>query len=150
MVRAAVTAESHWGPFINYVILVGLGSPKDDLLQRPYLIKKTTRGEGGQKLPILRRHSLWTAPFGNPIPFSAYLLKWMFFSDLWGVYHAYQITSFPIFTFHKVYSTNFKDNRMKCVSKYVLISRYVSSFDFLLSYVEFAILVYSLSYWCEM
>ena len=31
------------------------GSPKDDLLHRPYIIKKTTRGE---KLPILRRHSL--------------------------------------------------------------------------------------------
>ena len=28
-----------------------------------YLVKKTTkRGGGGQKLPILRRHSLWTAP----------------------------------------------------------------------------------------
>ena len=38
------------------------GSPKDDLLDRPYTIKKTTRGGGGQKLPILRRHSLWTAP----------------------------------------------------------------------------------------
>ena len=39
----------------------GGGSPKDDLLHRPYTIKKTTRGGGGQKLPILRRHSLWTA-----------------------------------------------------------------------------------------
>ena len=38
------------------------GSPKDNLLHRPYLIKKTSRGEGGQKLPILRQHSLWTAP----------------------------------------------------------------------------------------
>ena len=37
-------------------------SPKDDLLHRPYLIKKTTRRGGGQKLPILRQHSLWTAP----------------------------------------------------------------------------------------
>ena len=26
------------------------------------LKKKTTKGEGGQKLPILRQHSLWTAP----------------------------------------------------------------------------------------
>ena len=41
----------------------GRGLPKDDLLKRPYLIKKTTRGrvEGTyQKLPLLRRHSLWT------------------------------------------------------------------------------------------
>ena len=39
------------------------GSPKDNLVNRPYLIKKTTgRGGGGQKLPILKRHSLWTAP----------------------------------------------------------------------------------------
>ena len=31
-------------------------------------LKKTTkRGGGGQKLPILRRHSLWTAPkCGSP------------------------------------------------------------------------------------
>ena len=43
------------------------GKPKDDLLSRPYLIKKTTRGGGGggQKSPILRRHSLWTAPKGK-------------------------------------------------------------------------------------
>ena len=35
------------GPSINYVVLVGEGgSPKDDLLHRHYLIKKTTRGEG--------------------------------------------------------------------------------------------------------
>ena len=33
------------------------GSPKDDLLHRPYLMKKTMGR--GQKL---RRHSLWTAP----------------------------------------------------------------------------------------
>ena len=40
------------------------GKPKDDLLNRPYLIKNTTRGGGGgQKSPILRRHSLWTAPY---------------------------------------------------------------------------------------
>ena len=39
------------------------GKPKDDLVNRPYLIEKTTRGGGGgQKSPILRRHSLWTAP----------------------------------------------------------------------------------------
>ena len=37
------------------------GSPKNDLLHRPYLIKKTTRGRGS-KLPILRQNSLWTAP----------------------------------------------------------------------------------------
>ena len=37
-------------------------SPKDNLLHWPYLIKKTTRGWGGQKLPILRWYSLWTAP----------------------------------------------------------------------------------------
>ena len=30
------------------------GSPKDDLLQRHYLIKKTTRGGGGQNMLILR------------------------------------------------------------------------------------------------
>ena len=35
------------GPSINYVVSVGGGgSPKDDLLHRPYLTKKTTRGEG--------------------------------------------------------------------------------------------------------
>ena len=45
--------------------IVGMGgSQKDDLLYRPHLIKKTTRGgRRGQKLPILRRHSLWTAPY---------------------------------------------------------------------------------------
>ena len=56
-----------YGSSINYVVSVGGegGSPKDDLLHRPYLIKKTTRsweGGGSQKLPILRQHSLWTAP----------------------------------------------------------------------------------------
>ena len=41
------------------------GKPKDNLVNRPYLIEKTTRGGGGgQKSPILRRHSLWTAPMG--------------------------------------------------------------------------------------
>ena len=51
------------GPSINYVVSVGGkgGSPKDNLLHRPYLIKRRQEGEG-QKLPILRRHSLWTAP----------------------------------------------------------------------------------------
>ena len=39
------------------------GKPKDDLVNRPYLIEKTRGGGGGgQKLLILRRHSLWTAP----------------------------------------------------------------------------------------
>ena len=39
------------------------GSPKDDLLHRRYLIKKTTRGGGrGSKIAIFRRHSLLTAP----------------------------------------------------------------------------------------
>ena len=43
------------------------GSPKDDLLNRPYLRKKTIReGGGGQKSPILKRHSLWAAPKVNP------------------------------------------------------------------------------------
>ena len=44
------------GRSINYVVLVGRegGSPKDDLLHRPYLIKKMTRGGGGQKVMILR------------------------------------------------------------------------------------------------
>ena len=44
------------------------GSPKDDLLNRPYLIKKTTRGGGGKTFPILRQHSLWTAPYRIHIP----------------------------------------------------------------------------------
>ena len=48
MVRATVTAESHWGPSINYVVSVGLGSPKDDLLQRPYLIKDDKGGRGSK------------------------------------------------------------------------------------------------------
>ena len=52
------------GPSINYVVSVG-GRPKDDLLHRPYLIKKDDKGGGGQKLSILRRHSLWTAPNGT-------------------------------------------------------------------------------------
>ena len=44
------------GSFINYVVSVGEGgSPKDDLLNRPYLIKKTTMGGGGQKSPIRGR-----------------------------------------------------------------------------------------------
>ena len=59
----------HKGPSINYVVSVkGGGSPKDDLLNRPYLIKKTTRGGGGKTLPILRQHSLWTAPYRIHIP----------------------------------------------------------------------------------
>ena len=29
---------------------------------RFYIVKRQLRGGGGQKLPILRRHSLWTAP----------------------------------------------------------------------------------------
>ena len=42
------------------------GSLKDDLLNRPYLIiKKPSWGRGGQKFPILRRHSLWPAPKGD-------------------------------------------------------------------------------------
>ena len=38
------------GPSMNYVFSVGGkgGSPKDDLLHRPYLIKKTTRGRGSK------------------------------------------------------------------------------------------------------
>ena len=43
----------HKGPFINYVVLVGeAGSPKDNLLHRPYLTKKTTRGEGVKNRPF--------------------------------------------------------------------------------------------------
>ena len=39
------------GSFINYVVSVGEGgSPKDDLLNRPYLIKKTTSGGRGSKI----------------------------------------------------------------------------------------------------
>ena len=51
------------GPSINYVASIGEGiTPKDNLLNRTYLVKKTTMGEGeGQKSPILRRNSLWTA-----------------------------------------------------------------------------------------
>ena len=30
---------------------------------RPDSVKKMTREGGGQKLTILRRHSLWTAPY---------------------------------------------------------------------------------------
>ena len=41
----------------------GWGGPKEDLLNRPYLIKTQRRGGGpGQKFLILRRGSLWTAP----------------------------------------------------------------------------------------
>ena len=59
MMHCAFTAM---GPSINYVVSVGRGG-KDDLLNRPYLIiKTTTRGGGGQKNQILRQHSLWTAP----------------------------------------------------------------------------------------
>ena len=49
---------------INYVISKGgeEGSPKDDLLNTPYLIKRQQAGGGGQKLPILAQRSLWTAP----------------------------------------------------------------------------------------
>ena len=40
------------------------GSTKEDLLHRPYLIKKISRGDtGGQKFVNLRRHSLWTTPW---------------------------------------------------------------------------------------
>ena len=47
------------GPSINYVVSRGEGGQKLPIL----LSKKTAkRGGGGQKLPILRRHSLWTAP----------------------------------------------------------------------------------------
>ena len=51
---------------INYVVSGAGegGSPKHNLLHRPNLINKTTRGRGGQKLLILRRQSFWTAPLG--------------------------------------------------------------------------------------
>ena len=40
------------GPSINYVVSAGGegGKAKDDLLSRPYLIKKTTRGGRGSKI----------------------------------------------------------------------------------------------------
>ena len=45
------------------ILLNFWGSPKDNLLKRPYFIKIKNKGEdGGQKLPILRRHSWWTTP----------------------------------------------------------------------------------------
>ena len=49
------------GPSINYFIAVSIvgGIPQDDLLHGLYLRKKTRGGGGGQKLPILRQHSLW-------------------------------------------------------------------------------------------
>ena len=51
------------GPFINYFVSVGGrgGGQKLPIL----LSKKTTKrgGGGGQKLPLLRRHRLWTAPY---------------------------------------------------------------------------------------
>ena len=46
------------GPSINYVESGGRGQKFQILLSK----KTTKRGGGGQKLPILRRHSLWTAP----------------------------------------------------------------------------------------
>ena len=52
------------GPSINYVVLVGGWgvAPKTIYYIDLNLMKKKTRGEGAQKSPILRRHSLWTAP----------------------------------------------------------------------------------------
>ena len=50
MFRHIVTDQNAMGPSINYVVLVeweGV-SPKDDLLNRPYLIKKTTSGRGSK------------------------------------------------------------------------------------------------------
>ena len=44
------------------------------------LIKKATRGAWGQKLPILRRHSLWTAP------------------ECLTVYQAFEVKSMCLFT----------------------------------------------------
>ena len=40
------------GPSINYVVSAGGegGKPKDDLVNRPYLIEKTTRGGRGSKI----------------------------------------------------------------------------------------------------
>ena len=52
------------------------GKPKDDLVNRPYLIEKMTRGGGGgQKWPILRRHSLWTAPKRKTLAFKFHAQK---------------------------------------------------------------------------
>ena len=39
----------YYWPSINYVVSVG-GSPKDDLLNRPYIIKQTTRRGGGAEI----------------------------------------------------------------------------------------------------
>ena len=45
---------------MNYIVSRGEGEGQKLLI---LLSKKTTkRGWGGQKSPILRRHSLWTAP----------------------------------------------------------------------------------------
>ena len=40
------------GPSINYVVLAGGkgGKPKDDLVNRPYFIEKTTGGGRGSKI----------------------------------------------------------------------------------------------------
>ena len=55
------------GPSINYVVSVGgggdLGSPKTIYYIVNPTLKKTTRRGGVQKALILRRHSLWTAPY---------------------------------------------------------------------------------------
>ena len=53
-------AKNYFTLSINYVVLAGGegGKPKDDLLNRPYLINKTIREGGVQKLPILRKHNL--------------------------------------------------------------------------------------------
>ena len=57
--RQVPTSLYHKGPSINYVVSGGGGGQKMPNL----LSKKTTRrGAGGQKSPILRQHSLRTAP----------------------------------------------------------------------------------------
>ena len=46
MIQRNVLVTLFKGPSINYVVSVGGGgSPQNDLLHRPYFIKKTTRPE---------------------------------------------------------------------------------------------------------
>ena len=54
------------GPSINYVVSVGGKGIKNC---RFYTVKRRLRGGRGQKLSILRRHSLWTAPEEGAIAF---------------------------------------------------------------------------------
>ena len=57
----AVVFPYHKGPSINYVVSVGRGGGSNISI----LLSKKGNKEwgGGQKSPILRQHSLWTAPY---------------------------------------------------------------------------------------